>query len=548
MILSNLSKSFLQESIGPDILDQLENILPSLNSEKYDPNLIYKKDTLIKIFLSFYNYKIMQSEKFMHTVLNSTPEADLDEICRAVGIDIGNMSFSQKRDALAGKGWKDPDFCESFSKAAGLPSSFIPVPKENFISEEEMIPSENPYRPLLDYQFSVYFHSIRLLDIINQRFIIQMPTGSGKTKTCMEIIADYFNKISADGIIVWLAHSEELCEQAVACFKDIWEHKSQRRLNIIKYYNEANEPVLKEDRQIFLVAGFQKVHALLKREEFFFKSSSNRIKLIIVDEAHKAVAPTYRAVISSLLGDGTRLIGLTATPGRMLDRESENKELADTFFNRIITIKTEKDKSVIKHLRDKKVLSRAVFEPLLTNLRYELTAKEKLHLEKFYDFPEGFLSRLEKDNGRNFEIVKKLEKELRSGNPQTVFFGCNIVHSKFICSLLTYMGIKAVHIDGSTDKPARRKYIEDFRHKEIQVICNYGILATGFDAPQTELVFIARPTRSIVLYSQMIGRGLRGPSVGGTEKCKIITVKDNIEGLPNEDDIYTYFEEYFENS
>ena len=68
----------------------------------------------------------------------------------------------------------------------------------------------------------------------------------------------------------------------------------------------------------------------------------------------------------------------------------------------------------------------------------------------------------------------------------------------------------------------------------------------GFDAPKTDLVFIARPTTSLVLYSQMLGRGMRGPAIGGTENCKVVTVRDNIEGYQDMNEVYSYFEDYFQ--
>ena len=130
---------------------------------------------------------------------------------------------------------------------------------------------------------------------------------------------------------------------------------------------------------------------------------------------------------------------------------------------------------------------------------------------------------------------------------KAIFFGCSVDHSKFICSMLNYLGVKAAHIDGSTNRGARQNILNEFKNGNINIICNFGILSTGFDAPKTDLVFISRPTQSIVLYSQMIGRGLRGPSVGGTENCTIVTVKDNINGLPNDSNIFTFFDEYFDN-
>jgi DNA repair protein RadD len=92
---------------------------------------------------------------------------------------------------------------------------------------------------------------------------------------------------------------------------------------------------------------------------------------------------------------------------------------------------------------------------------------------------------------------------------------------------------------------SRARYVEGFRNGQYQAIVNFGILSTGFDAPNTGAVMIARPTASIVLYSQMIGRGMRGPKVGGRKECTIIDIKDNIEGFGGEAEVYQYFSQYW---
>jgi len=76
------------------------------------------------------------------------------------------------------------------------------------------------------------------------------------------------------------------------------------------------------------------------------------------------------------------------------------------------------------------------------------------------------------------------------------------------------------------------------------ILCNYGVLTTGFDAPKVEAVVIARPTDSPVLYEQMIGRGMRGPLNGGTVECRIVDLIDHIERFGGQM-AYTRFLEYW---
>ncbi len=155
-----------------------------------------------------------------------------------------------------------------------------------------------------------------------------------------------------------------------------------------------------------------------------------------------------------------------------------------------------------------------------------------------------FLQSLGEDDIRNSEIIKRLHEACKAAR-QILVFAWSIKYSRFICALLVFLGFEAAHLDGDTPKGERSHVISAFKKREIQVLCNYGVLSTGFDAPKIDVVFIARPTSSIVLYSQMVGRGLRGPKIGGTAHCKVIDVIDNITNLPEANRIYDYFDEYW---
>ena len=108
-------------------------------------------------------------------------------------------------------------------------------------------------------------------------------------------------------------------------------------------------------------------------------------------------------------------------------------------------------------------------------------------------------------------------------------FACSVDHARALAVLLRRNGRSAEVVTGETRRSTRRQLIEAFRAGHVQVLCNYGVLTTGFDAPKIRAVVIARPTTSVVLYEQMIGRGVRGPNNGGTEECLVIDLEDNIK-------------------
>ena len=109
-----------------------------------------------------------------------------------------------------------------------------------------------------------------------------------------------------------------------------------------------------------------------------------------------------------------------------------------------------------------------------------------------------------------------------------LFFATTVHHAQAIATVLQARGTHAQSVTGTTPAPRRARIIEDFLDDEDipKILCNYGVLTTGFDAPKTSAALIARPTKSLVLYSQMVGRAMRGPLAGGNAHAEIVTVVD----------------------
>jgi DNA repair protein RadD len=540
-----LGKSALQDLIGSSVIDRLESILPGLVKD-YDNGLLFTKEGLIKVFDAFFGAASLLDKEFRTQFFNSLPPGTIDGLLAAAKINAEGLSFEDKIVRLAKKSWDDGEYAEKAIKLLGLPLDYMPAQKKGFVAQESLLPPESAYKPLKEYQYPIHEASIKRLESPRSRFVVQMPTGSGKTRTAIEIICSYLNSSAENAIVVWLAHSEELCEQAADSFLEIWPHVAKHELHLIRCWGaEGKLPAIIKGRS-FIVGGFSKVYGVLARNPVLIETHRSRVGLVIVDEAHKVIAPTYETATRAFIGENTSVIGLTATPGRSVINTDENEELAKFFFMDLLSIQSG-EIPVISYLREKGVLSHVDYEPLETHRSFELTSKEKGYLEKFYDLPPGFLNRLGTDDVRNVEIIKKIEKEVEAKG-RIIFFACSVDHSKFVCAVLKFLGIAAAHIDGDTPRAQRAASIAAFRSGSIRVLCNYGVLSTGFDAPKTDVVFIARPTQSIVLYSQMIGRGLRGPAIGGTESCKVIDVVDNIAGFSNQNRVYDYFEDYFDGS
>jgi len=177
------------------------------------------------------------------------------------------------------------------------------------------------------------------------------------------------------------------------------------------------------------------------------------------------------------------------------------------------------------------ILSQADHEPLESPALLPSELIERLGLDGTVDSIqlENLLEELNRvlanDEDRNRILIDTIVK---SQQRSILFFTNSVNHAMEMAARLTMQGITAAAISGDTATSARRYFLNRFQRGEVRVLCNHSVLTTGFDAPKTDMVLIARQVLSPVRYMQMVGRGLRGVANGGTERCRIVTVLDNL--------------------
>lgn len=397
------------------------------------------------------------------------------------------------------------------------------------------------------YQFSVKTRAKKSIEQPSSRVLIHMPTGAGKTRTACELMVDMLRSENpGEALIIWLAHSEELCLQAVEAIERAWTAKGDHDAEILRLWGTYPKPTIVPERG-FVIASFQTVYAMLtsaSRDLQILRQIGARTKMIVIDEAHKAIAPTYETAISalSMASIPPRIVGLTATPGRS-DDPIENRKLTHFFNDKKISLADDDGNELsdgIGYLQELGVLAKLVREPIETKISIDLTNEEIKQLSNLMELPESFLKRLGGQHERNLLIFNKMMQLCDEGR-QVILFACSVAHAELLSDLCVSKNIPARLVTGKTAPEDRLNWIDEYKRGQVQFLINYGVLTTGFDAPNTDTVFITRPTASVVLYSQMIGRAIRGKKNGGNEYARIIDVVDNLNGMPTENLAFNYF-------
>ena len=145
-------------------------------------------------------------------------------------------------------------------------------------------------------------------------------------------------------------------------------------------------------------------------------------------------------------------------------------------------------------------------------------------------------------------IIEKEIIENKIKNNKIIIFAGSLETAENINKILKMEGINCALVTGETNLIERRNSIDQFKDfkSNVNIIINYGVLTTGFDAPMANVAIIGRPTQSVTLYSQMVGRVMRGKKAGGKKECKVITVKDPIRGFRDMNESFMYWEELWQ--
>lgn len=421
-------------------------------------------------------------------------------------------------------------------------------------NEEEEV---NSFYPLFKHQITASNECLNILESKKPRVFLHMPTGSGKTRTAVNIMCSLLRKKTNNFVIVWLANKEELCDQAYEEFYKAWQITGNQTIKIFKHfggkrsnldeiikYSEKNNSVIFSSLDMMFEDLTGKISSVVKL--------SRLVGLVVMDEAHLTIAKTYKNIINILAPtDKTGILGLSATPGRSYRNVDEDLELRNFYYSQKVGLKVDGEKNIINWLIKNKYLAKAKMERIEfeTNLAKLFSKKEVenelIRIKEGKDYSKNFRDKISNNNERVELIINQIKEESKTGE-KIIVFSSSKNNAIAIADILNINKIKAASITSETDLQVRRKMIEEFKNKnsDLNILVNYDVLTTGFDAPKTKIAIISRPTTSIILYHQMIGRVVRGEKQGGNKNCKVLTVVDTyLPGYKDLSDSFYFWED-----
>jgi superfamily II DNA or RNA helicase len=425
--------------------------------------------------------------------------------------------------------WRGGRAAREFVRSLGFPPELAGFQSES--RPPELVVEGRPkLPPLHEYQRSIAGEMCLLFQRDkDNRAMLTLPTGSGKTRVaieaCIDALAD--RTLSSD-LILWVAQSHELCDQAVQAWSELWRARElDSRLTIGRLW-ASNDVGQATDGPQVVVATIHKLQNVLGEESYEWLS---RPGAVLIDEAHGSIAPIYTKLLEWLGLErgkiGAPLVGLSATPYRGRSKE-QTERLAARYGNRRLDVAVLGEGDHYPQLQEMGVISRVVHETL-EGAEISLSEEQIASVRESGLLPKAADTRLGEDIARSRRLLDHVGA-LPDDWP-VLIFAASVENAQALAGLLNHAGISAASISAETPAEARRWYLRRFREGELRVITNYSVLAEGFDAPSVRAVYVARPVFAPNRYQQMVGRGLRGPLNGGKEECLIVDVEDNVLNL-----------------
>ncbi|MFD8527156.1 DEAD/DEAH box helicase [Streptosporangium canum] len=381
-----------------------------------------------------------------------------------------------------------------------------------------------------------------------RRVVLHLPTGVGKTRTGMNLICDHLRQHEPT-LVVWLAHGQELLEQAAAEFELAWAKLGNRPLSVVRMWADAPAD-LESLTDGVVVLGLEKAVSTAKSRPEFLQLLSARSSLTVFDEAHQIIAPTFQRVVDALtIRPDASLLGLTATPGRTWADISQDERLSDFFSRQKIMLEIEGYSNPVTALIEQGYLSKPTMRTVASEAGLHLSAQDQRLMADAFDIPASIITEIARDKQWNLKVVQTIMGLLEQKHRRILVFAASVDHCRLIAAVLSAVGLDAEFVTGESSTRHRNQVINRFKSaaRRPMILCNYGVLTTGFDAPAASAAVIARPTMSLVLYSQMVGRVIRGPKAGGTATCEIVTVVDpKLPGFGDVAEAFTNWEDVWE--
>lgn len=354
--------------------------------------------------------------------------------------------------------------------------------------------------------------------------LLHMPAGAGKLRIAATTLIDLYRSQPENSITLWLSHETALCRQAFEELERVWRALGSRDTTFYRIYGTYRPPALDSIQDGIVVADIRRLLDQDIGGPVAARDFGKRTRAIVLHETMQADTVVYRAAFDALqVSSSCSLIGLSAASGRLLHATGKTASLRTLFPGKTVSLP---GPDPLGYLRAEGFVGQLTFETEPGRSASDLT----LEVGEL-DISAEARATLTTDVERNVAILRRVVSEVEGGG-NVILHAASAEQARMFKGVLGLKGTQAIVVTSEMPPARQIKAVQQFQSGDrTKVLCVYGLFISRQEAAKANVVVIARPTTSPILFSQMVGR-LAETRIGDDKPTlKVVTFVDAVPGF-----------------
>lgn len=504
-VLARASSDELKGMLGPATVALVAKMVPGASNQQGFAELVVSQ---------FGAAGALRNSAVRATVLNQLTADEAKALCELLSLPCSDPS-----NTLKGIG-----FDRNVEDAGNLRSWFlVDYDTPESAPEEGSRRAEPSDKPLRRHQIEAYQQLRQCISNRSAKVLVHMPFGAGKLRLVVMAVVDTLRSEPDGEVVLWLAHGNQLCEDAFLEFVQVWQSSGLRDVTVHKLYGNHPFPDIATLQNAIVVADIEKLSNEKGNDHEALRVLGERMRVLVLNDATHIANPSYSMLLSNLASaKDFSIIGLSGTSRDYFDTVGLSAALKRAFPFPAVQIEHQDPQTLLQRSGHTIPVEITILTSPSAAAAAAAATGDRL------DSREDLDAALASDLDRNKWLIDQLNSVAQSGK-KVVFFANTAEQARMFVGILALHGARAMVVTGDMSREQRLQEMSRFQsRREVKVLCAHNVLVLGSIVQEVMTALVASPMLSPMLHSQLIGRLVNDRTAQSDSQFKLIIIDDGI--------------------
>jgi Type III restriction enzyme, res subunit/Helicase conserved C-terminal domain len=502
-VLARASSEELKAMLGPATVALVEKMAPGASNQQGFAELVVSQ---------FGAAGSLRNPAVRATVLNQLTTDEATALCELLSLPCSDPSNTLKRVG----------FDRNVEDAGNLRSWFlVDYDTPDSAPEEGSRRAEPSDKPLRRHQIEAYQQLRQCISNRSAKVLVHMPFGAGKLRLVVTAVVDMLRSEPDGEVVLWLAHGNQLCEDAFLEFVQVWQSSGLREVTVHKLYGNHPFPDIAILQNAIVVADIERLSNEKGSDLEALRLLGERTRALVLNDATHIVNPAYSRLLANLAcAKGFSIIGISGTSRDYFDAVGLSAALKRAFPFPAIQIEHQDPLNLLQ--------SNGHTIPVEIKILASPLGAAAAATGDRLDIREDLDAALASNLDRNRWLIDQLNSVAQSVK-KVVFFANTAEQARMFVGILALHGARAMVVTGDMSREQRSQEMSRFQsRREVAILCAHNVLVSGSIVHEVMTALVASPMLSPMLHSQLIGRLVNDRTAQSGSQFKFIIIDDGI--------------------